>query len=137
MARLLGVLALVVVIAVGCRVPPDREDLKLFDEKKTRFAYADLYLRARSQANLALEAFYADSWPDLDEAAKGLEQTARFLPKATDTPTDARPAEQLQADALRLGEAARAKDVRVANEVLQRIQFNIRTLRPKDVAPKE
>ncbi len=114
----------------GCRVPPDREDLKLFDEKRAPIGYADLYLRARSQASLALEAFYTDNWPDLDDAAKALEQTSRFLPKAADTPADARAAEQLRADAARLGEAARAKDVRVANEVLQRIQFNIRTLRP-------
>lgn len=120
---------------VGCRVPPDREDLKLFDEKRAPVGYADLYLRARSQSNLALDAYYTDSWIDLDDAAKGLEQTARFLPKATDTPADARAAEQLRADAARLGDAARAKDVRVANEVLQRIQFNIRTLRPKMTEP--
>jgi hypothetical protein len=115
---------------VGCRVPPDREDLKLFDEKRPPLGYAELYLRARSQANLALEAFYTDSWADLDDAAKALEQTARFLPKAADSPADAVLAEKLRADAARLGESARASDVRVANEVLQRIQFNIRTLRP-------
>ena len=132
-------IGLTLLAAVGCRVPPDREDLKLFDEKRAPLGYADLYLRARSQSNLALEAFYTDNWLDLDEAAKGLEQTARFLPKALDTPADIRIAEQLRADAARLGEAARAKDVRVANEVLQRIQFNIRTLRPamKETPAKE
>lgn len=126
------VVAMVVVLVVGCRVPPDRDDLKLFDEKRPIVNYPELYLRARSQSNLALEAFYTDSWLDLDEAAKALEQTARFLPKAPDSPADIRTSEQLQADATRLGEAARAKDIRVANEVLQRIQYNIRTLRPKE-----
>ena len=40
-------------------------------------------------------------------------------------------AEALQADAAKLGDAARARNVRAANEALQRIQFNIRALRPK------
>lgn len=132
MVRGLGIAALFAV--VGCRIPPDREALKPLDEARAKFGYADLYLRARAQANLAVEAFYADNWAELDDAARGLEQTARFLPKAIDTPTDPRPAEQLQADAVRLGEAARARDVRVSNEVLQRIQFNIRELRPKEPA---
>jgi hypothetical protein len=128
MGRWLG--AFLIALLSGCRMPPDREDLKPFDEKRPPLAYEELYLRARSQANLALEAFYTDAWTDLDDAAKGLEQTARFLPKAVDTPSDAAIAEKLRADAASLGEAARGKDVRVANEVLQRIQFNIRTLRP-------
>lgn len=131
MARWL-VLLLAVAFLSGCRMAGDREDLKLFDEKKPILNYPELYLRARSQASLALEAFYVDSWTDLDDAAKALEQTARFLPKANDSPGDPGLCEKLQADAVRLGEAARAKDVRVANEVLQRIQFDIRTLRPKD-----
>jgi hypothetical protein len=128
MRRWLGACALIAIL--GCRVTPDRDDLKPFDEKRPLLNYPELYSRARSQANLALEAFYADAWADLDEAAKALQQTARFLPKAIDTPADAAIAEKLRADAERLGEAARAKDVRVANEVMQRIQFNIRVLRP-------
>jgi hypothetical protein len=117
------------IILCGCQLTVDREHLKPFDEKQPPRNYAELYLRSRSQANLALEAFYVDDWGELDTAAKGLEQTARFLPLA-DMPADAALAEKLRADAARLSEAARAKDVRVANEILQRIQFNIRTLRP-------
>ena len=43
--------------------------------------------RARLQAQVALEAFYVDNWSDLEDVAKGLEQTARFLPKTKDIPT--------------------------------------------------
>lgn len=121
---------------LGCRLPPDRDDLKLLDDRQPLPDYAELYLRSRSQASLALEAFYADDWNELEASAKALEQTARFLPKSRDVPAPlagglTKDSGQLQADAVLLGEAARAKNVRAANEVLQRIQFNVRALRPR------
>src|SRR5688572_27786979 len=110
----------VVVVLAGCRLPPDPADLKPLDETLPIPDYQQLYVRARSQATLALEAFYADAWAELDAAAKALEQTARFLPKAREVPTVHIPtlpkdAERLQKEAAQLGEAARAKDVRVAS----------------------
>ena len=35
---------------------------------------------------MAVEAFYVDGWVDLEEAAAGLEQTARYLTKSTEQP---------------------------------------------------
>lgn len=128
MARRLPIFLLLAIL--GCRIPNDREDLKLLDENKIRLNYPDLYLRARSQSNLALEAFYADHWGDLEQAAKSLEQTAGLLPKSAGAPSEPQITEQLRADAVKLAEASKAKDVRVSNETLQRIQFNIRSLRP-------
>ena len=130
------VLLPLVLLVVGCRLPPDREDLKLLDERRPLPEFADLYLRARSQATLALEAFYTDSWKELDDAARAIEQTARFLPKSKDIPanqatTVSRDADKLLAEAKALGDAARAKNVQAANETMQRIQMDIRALRPR------
>src|SRR5687767_12278721 len=124
----------VVLLLLGCRLPPDRDDLKPLDENLPVPNYPELYLRARSQATMALEAFYADAWVDLDASAKALEQTARFLPKSREIPPAlndalAKDAQELNQDAARLGEAARARDVRSASDLLQRIQFSIRALR--------
>lgn len=122
---LLGVLLL-----VGCRLPPDIDALKPLDDKKAPPpTYGELYERARNQSNAALERFYADDWADLIDLAKGLEQTAKWMPTVKGVAADG--AEALQADAAKLGDAARARNVRAANEALQRIQFNIRALRPK------
>ena len=126
----------VAVLLAGCRLPADPADLKPLDETLPIPNYPELYLRARSQATLALEAFYADGWADLDAAAKALEQTARFLPKSREVPAAlgaglAKDADLLHKDAVQLGDAARAKDARTASDVLQRIQFNIRSLRPR------
>lgn len=126
--------AFLLALVVGCRLPPDRDDLKLLDEGRPPIGYADTYLRARSQAGLALEAFYADAWADLDAAAKALEQTSRFLPLAKDIPANLaeslpRDAEELRKNAVALGEAARAKDVRAANGALQKLQFDLRSVR--------
>src|SRR4051812_17875948 len=119
MRKSLALVGLVLVL-LGCRLPPDREDLKLLDISVPIPAYPELYLRTRSQATLALEAFYRDAWDELDQAARALEQTARFLPKSAEIPTAladelGRESGRLQADAVLLGEAARTQSVRAAN----------------------
>jgi hypothetical protein len=129
-------LVCVLLMLAGCRLPPDRSDLKLLDEKLPVPEYADLYLRARSQATLALEAFYTDSWKELDDAAKAIEQTARLLPKSKEIPTSrvasvGPDSGKLEADAKTLGDAARAKNVDAANAAMQRIQYAVRALRPR------
>ena len=91
------------------------------------FTYAELVIRARNQATTGLEAFYVDGWSDLEAVATGLEQTARLLPKSTEVPLSVKDrlgseTDQLQKDAKKLGEAARAKNAKEVNEILQRIK---------------
>jgi acyl-CoA reductase-like NAD-dependent aldehyde dehydrogenase len=121
---------------VSCRLPADREDLKLLPADRPVPDYADLYLRARSQATIALEAFYADQWKELAEAARALEQSAQFLPMSAAIPADRAPivkktADKLLAESKSLADAAAGKNVEAANEAMQRIQLDIRMLRPR------
>src|SRR4051812_21526767 len=111
MSRVFAVLGVAVLLA-GCRLP-EREPLRPLPEGGGSFAYLELLVRARTQASAAVEAFYVDGWPDVEQAAVTLEQTARFLPRTTEIPVALRaeiPAqsEKLRQDALKLGEAARA-----------------------------
>jgi hypothetical protein len=129
--------ALFLFTVVGCQLPPERVPLKPLPEDGPPQAYADLVGRARTQAMAANEAFYINNWPDLEDAAKGLELTARVLGKAADVPTkhkDALPAKagDLGQDAVQLREAAKTQDVRQTTEVLQRINLKVRELRPED-----
>src|SRR5262249_35887225 len=84
--------------------------------------------------------FYVNKWADLDDAARGLEQTARFFTKATDVPPklkDILPvaAGDLGKEAGKLREAAKAQDPKLANESLQRINLKIRELRLDNSRP--
>src|SRR5436190_67065 len=84
--------------------------------------------RGRGQATAAVEGFYVDSWKDLEDAAAALEQTGRVLPRTTNIPASVKDkleadADTLRQDALKLGDAARARNVRDANEILQRINL--------------
>jgi hypothetical protein len=97
--------------------------------------YADLVARARAQASAANEAFYVNSWDDLETAAKGLEQTAHVLTKALNVPARhkdilAVEAGDLGREATSLRDAARAKEAAQATTALQRIHLKIRELRP-------
>lgn len=117
----------------GCCLPSERDPLKPLPEESPAFTYADMLTRARTQAAVALEAFYVDNWMDLEVAAQGLEQTARFLPKATETPASAKDtlaqaSSALKEEARRLSEAAQSKNVDGANQAIQRITLQIRTL---------
>jgi hypothetical protein len=123
--------------ASGCRLPETA--VKPFPEGPS-FTYQDLLLRARTQATTAVEAFYVDGWGDIADAAAGLEQTARFLPRSAEIPDAfkeklAAETDVLRQDALKLGEAARAKNARAVNDALQRINLRIRDLRPDDRIP--
>src|SRR5438093_40361 len=71
---------------MGCRLPPDREPFKPLPENGAQFSYGELLARLHSQANAAMDAFFVDAWIELDEAAVGIDQTARFLAKVTDAP---------------------------------------------------
>lgn len=133
MQRLSIVLSFVLVSTVGCRLPPER-DFKPFQEEGAMFSYQELIDRARTQAAVALEAFYVDDWENMEQAARGLEQTARFLPRSSALPSHLSAKDLTQEcsvlgkEAARLTEAAREKSVNAANQTLQRINLQIRML---------
>lgn len=119
---------------VACRLPPDRPPLKPLPESGERYSFDEILSRARTQATLALEAFYVDDWKELENNAQGLEQTARFLPQSTDPParyqdTMVAQALELRKEALRLRTAAHAQDVEATTTALQRINLKIRQFR--------
>jgi hypothetical protein len=118
----------------GCQLPAERMPLRPLAEDSQPLPYSELLTRARYQATAATEAFYVNRWTDLEDLAKGLDQTARFMKKATEVPASLRDKLAEQADALsqeaqHLLEAARAQDVRRTNEIMQRINLKVRELR--------
>jgi hypothetical protein len=122
---------------VGCRLPPDREPLKPLPENEARYSYGELLSRLQAQGGAALDAFFVDAWIELDEAAAGIDQTARFLAKTTDAPehlktTLPQKCGNLQKEAARLAEAAQKKSADSATEALQRITLQIRQLKAKN-----
>jgi hypothetical protein len=126
--------SLLVIAVIGCALPPERLPLKLLPENSPPLPYSELLTRARLQASAATEAFYMNRWGDLEDSAKGLEQTARFLPKATEVPAthkDKVGAEgaALEKEAKQLLALAKAQDVNRATEVMQRINLQVRELR--------
>lgn len=128
-------LVLLVVLA-GCRLT-EREGSNPLPENAPPLEYSDMINRARGQATSALDAYYIDAWLDLEQSAQRLEQTARLLPKSTHIPeafkTKVEPeSEQLRQDAVKLLEAARAKNAKQVNEAMQRINLRIRELRPAE-----
>jgi len=48
--------------------------------------YQDLLSRARNQSSVATESFFINNWAELEDAAKGLEQTSRLMSKSADMP---------------------------------------------------
>src|SRR6516164_6091420 len=120
-------------IFFGCALPAERVHLKPLGEDAPPQAYADLLSRARTQASAATEAFFVNGWQDLEEYAKGLEQTARFLPKATEIPAGHKEklsdeAADLEKEARQLRDAAKGQNVKLTNEIMQRINLKVRGL---------
>jgi hypothetical protein len=127
-------LFLVVVCLAGCVTPGERTPLKMLPDDSPPLPYAELLTRARAQANAAIDASYVDNWTELEDAARGLEQTAKFLPKAIELPAkqkDTVPvvAGDLGKEAAVLRDAAKAKDVEKTTASLTRIQQTVRKLR--------
>src|SRR5947209_2340049 len=117
---LVAVLAL---LPLACRLPPEREPLRPLPEDGAGFTYGELLDRAHVQFSVGIDAFYIDSWKDLEDAAKGIEQTARFLPKSAAPPAGIKEdviarSKELRGEAVRLAEAARSKDAARCNEAL-------------------
>jgi hypothetical protein len=120
---------------LGCALPPERAAPPLLPDENAVLPYAELVTRARAQAAAANEAFYVDSWDDLENAAKGLEQTAHVLTNAAGVPAKhkdilAVEAGDLGREAAALRSSAKAKETTAATTALQRIHLKIRELRP-------
>jgi hypothetical protein len=121
-------------ILAACQMPQERAVLTPLPDDGPPLPYAELLTRARYQATLATEAFYVDKWTEVEDAARGLEQTARFLPKSGDVPAkqkDSLPvvSGDLSKEAGRLLEAAKSKDVKQANDALQHVHLVVHELR--------
>jgi hypothetical protein len=119
---------------VGCRAAAERAVLQPLPDDSGPMPFSDLVGRARLQAMTAHEAFYVDNWADVEEAARGLEQTSRFLKRATAVPANLQASLSLRADnlgkdAAQLREAAKARNVDRINATLQRLHMQIRELR--------
>jgi hypothetical protein len=128
------VLGTVLLLLAGCQLPPERLAVRLLPEDTPPMTYMELLGRARLQATAGHEAFYINQWSELEDAAKALEQTARFLKKAQEVPAGKqamleKDADELGREAVKLREAAKAKNVKDANEVLQHINYKVRQLR--------
>ncbi len=126
----------------GCQMPAERLPRPLPDDSGP-LPYAELLTRARAQAKVMLESFYVDKWADLEDAARGLEQTARFLERAEDVPDTHReslPAlcASLSKNSAKLREAAAVKNVDDVNKLMSEINKEVRQMRlSKDFVPKQ
>jgi hypothetical protein len=127
------ILLLASLLMFGCQLPPERLPRQLPDDSPP-LAYAELLTRARAQASVATEAFYVDKWAELEDAARGLDQTAKFLVKSTDVPPshkDRLPqvSSELREEAAKLREAALTKNVKDTTELLKQVNLTVRELR--------
>lgn len=129
-----GLLAGLFLLMLGCTVPAERVPLGALPENGQVLPYAELLTRARNQASKATDAYYLDRWNELEDMARGIEQTARFLSKADDVPKKNKDSlitvtGELAASAKKLKEAAAARNEKAATEALQLVNAKIRLLR--------
>src|SRR5262245_39656550 len=87
MIRRLSVAALLAAV-IGCQSTLDQEAIRPLRDNGPKMSYDQRTARARKQAEVAREAFYADNFADLQDVAKALEQTADLLKDSTDIPAD-------------------------------------------------
>jgi hypothetical protein len=124
--------------AASCVVAEPRPALPPpLPDKVTSLPYGQLLTRARTLASRANEAFFVDNWTDVEEAARGLEQTAQYLSKAEDVPakhkdTLASDSADLGKLAKALGESARLKDSKKTNTTMAQINAKVRSMRLGD-----
>lgn len=133
-------------LLAGCVAPAERVPLQPLPENGQVLPYPELLTRARAQANAANEAFYVNRWTDLEDLAKGLEQTSRFLAKAEEVPARNKDilkevTDDLAKNSLKLKTAAaaqnsktgtEAQNVKDASDALQQIHLKVRMLRLTD-----
>jgi hypothetical protein len=120
---------------VGCQSSNDlRRPVQPLPVDGPALAYRDVVSRARLLATQATEAFYIDQWLDVERAALNLEETARYLPRSLDVPSSQRPviedrSKTLEQQSLALRDAAKARDEKKTNDVMQRVNLLVRELR--------
>jgi hypothetical protein len=98
--------------------------------------FSDLVTRARSQALAATECFYLNKWQDLEEIAKVMSQTARFMERATGIPAARQQqvlaiAAEIVQESSKLSTLAKSHDEPATQQCLQRIQVKVRELHEK------
>jgi len=119
----------------ACATTTERTLPPPLPDKVTAMPYTQLLERARSQAARATEVSYDDNWSALAEAARGLEQTAKFMQKATDLPQANRDTFVLAAGDLGklardLSTTAAAQEREKSNELLTKINRKVREMKP-------
>jgi Flp pilus assembly protein TadD len=138
MRRTLPIAAVLLALAACAAPEAQRTALPpMLPDKVTPQPYGTLLERARAQAKKATEAFYVDNWSDLDESARGLEQTAQYMAKAEDVPakhkdTLATASGDLGKLAGLLRKAAADKDVKRTTDVLTKVHQKVREMRLGD-----
>ena len=125
---------LMLLAVASCQMPAERVPLRPLPDDAGPIPYAELLTRASVQAMNAQEMYYLNKWQDLEEAAKGLEQTAKHLPKASEIPANQKDtlpvtAGDLGKEAVNLREAAHAKDNKKIEESMNVIHRTVRELR--------
>lgn len=126
-------LGLLLLAVSACATPAERLPLKPLPEEEQALPFAELLGRARLQARNATEAFYVDKWVEVEESARGLERTAKFLGLANEVPDNLKNklpvlASDLGKEAAQMREAAKAQDATKVNEVQQHINLKVREL---------
>lgn len=135
--RKLPVIALFLALA-SCQMAEPRAALPApLPDKVTALPYNQLLSRSRSLATRATEALYVDNFADVEEAARGLEQTAQYLVKAEDVPGKHKDTlTTLSGDlgklAKELRENASSKNAEKSNASLAKINAKVRAMRLAD-----
>ncbi len=133
MRRLLWPVAILIVI--GCQNSAEqRRSVTPLPVEGPALSYRDVVSRARTLAAQATEAFYIDQWIDVEKAASNLQETARYLPKSVDVPSTQKStlddrSKTLEQESLALRDAAKARDEKKTNDVMQRVNLLVRELR--------
>src|SRR5262249_28724727 len=117
MKRTLAAAFVLLIVANSCQLPPERVPVRPLPDDTPPLPYAELLTRARLQSTAATEAFYINNWSDLEESAKGLGQTGRFMAKAIEVPEPRqknlkKDGDELSKAAAKLATAAKAHDVK-------------------------
>lgn len=131
MKRTLLLSSLLLILA-GCCNTQERDALLIPEDIQPR-AYAELVQRVRKQVTFATEAFYRDEWMNVEDAARALEQSAKFFPVAENPPPALKTKLSAEADLLaqearKLRDAAHKQNVEAVNTSLQTIHLKVRAL---------
>jgi hypothetical protein len=129
--------ALLLPLLLGCVAPAERVPLQPLPENGQVLPYPELLTRIRAQALAATEASYLDRWNDLEDLARGIEQTSRFLSKASEVPAKNKDilnevTSDLAKSANKLKAAAAAHNAKDTTDALREINVKVRQLRLTD-----